>query len=270
VLEPDPEDGWEPGQPWQDRRPEQPRPRPDDDWFARFVPVVRSARARLVAVLAAAVWFVLGGAGPAYADNCSGLSDCSFGVKIALAVGAIVLVAIAIMLLPELLAGAGAEAAATEAAAEAAAAGEAVAGEAAAGEVVAGEAVAGEAAAGEAAAGEAAAGEAAAGETAAGESAAGESAAAEGQSVESQFGSKINKQMPKRGWNEDSVRQTIDRPARTVRTTDARWQPDGSKVSEEATAYINRDGSYVVRNNRTGDIVQISNRNDPGWISPFE
>jgi hypothetical protein len=66
---------------------------------------------------------------PAAADNCSGLSDCSFGVKIALAVAAIALVALLIFLLPELL-GAGAAAGA--------AAGEAVAAEAAAAAALAG------------------------------------------------------------------------------------------------------------------------------------
>ncbi len=75
---------------------------------------------RRLAGLSAGVGVLLVGlASPAAADNCSGLSDCSFGVKIALVVAAIALVAIAIVLLPEIL-GLGAleaEAAAAEAAA---------------------------------------------------------------------------------------------------------------------------------------------------------
>lgn len=41
-------------------------------------------------------------------------------------------------------------------------------------------------------------------------------------------------------------------------------------MSKAATAYINKDGSYVVRNNKTGDIVQISNRNNPNWKAPWD
>jgi serine/threonine protein kinase len=33
-----------------------------------------------------------------------------------------------------------------------------------------------------------------------------------------------------------------------------------------ATAYFNRDGSYVVVDNVTSDMIQISNRLDPNWI----
>jgi filamentous hemagglutinin len=40
-------------------------------------------------------------------------------------------------------------------------------------------------------------------------------------------------------------------------------------MNDPATAYINLDSSYVVQNDRTGEIVQISNKNDPDWQSPF-
>jgi len=83
------------------------------------------------------------------------------------------------------------------------------------------------------------------------------------------FGDKINKQMIKRGWTKESVNQTINNPSKLVKTTDTRFNPDGSKNSEPATAYLNQDGSYVVRNDNTGDIVQVSNRKDPNWKSPF-
>lgn len=43
----------------------------------------------------------------------------------------------------------------------------------------------------------------------------------------------------------------------------------GQKRNDLATAYIRTDGSYVVRNDITEDIVQISDRNDPDWQSPF-
>lgn len=40
-------------------------------------------------------------------------------------------------------------------------------------------------------------------------------------------------------------------------------------MDDPATAYIDAAGNYVVRNDVTGDIVQVSDRFDPNWISPF-
>lgn len=80
---------------------------------------------------------------------------------------------------------------------------------------------------------------------------------------------KIQKQMDPRGWTNESIQNTINNPARTVVTRDTRWKPDGTKMDDPATGYINADGSYIVRNDVTGDIVQISNRNDPNWKSPW-
>jgi hypothetical protein len=76
--------------------------------------------------------------------------------------------------------------------------------------------------------------------------------------------------MPERGWTKESVEETINNPNRTVETIDNRWRPDGTQINDPATAYINEDGSYVVRNNQTGDIVQVSDLTDPGWRSPFD
>jgi len=42
-------------------------------------------------------------ASPAFADNCGSLSDCSFGIKIALVVAAIALVVLLVVLLPEII-----------------------------------------------------------------------------------------------------------------------------------------------------------------------
>ena len=82
--------------------------------------------------------------------------------------------------------------------------------------------------------------------------------------------SKIEGQLAKRGWSRSSVDDAISNPTRTVRTADARHLPGGGRNAEPATAYYSRDGGYVVRNDRTGDIVQISNRNDPNWRAPWE
>jgi WXG100 family type VII secretion target len=83
------------------------------------------------------------------------------------------------------------------------------------------------------------------------------------------YGPKIEKQMVKRGWTPESIDDTIEHPDRIVETRDTRFNLDGTRNDDPATAYINSDGSYVVRNDRTGDIVQVSDRNDPDWKPPF-
>jgi filamentous hemagglutinin len=90
-------------------------------------------------------------------------------------------------------------------------------------------------------------------------------------SNEIKIGSHILKDLSKRGWTKDLIKKTIQKPARKVVTRDTRYKSDGSgRLNEPATAYLREDGSYVVRNDKTGDIVQISNRNDPNWKSPFK
>lgn len=83
------------------------------------------------------------------------------------------------------------------------------------------------------------------------------------------FGAKIQKQLGKRGWSRKSVEDTVNHPHRTVGTKDTRYLAGGGRKNDPATAYINKDGSYVVLNDNTNEIVQVSNRYDPHWISPF-
>lgn len=85
-----------------------------------------------------------------------------------------------------------------------------------------------------------------------------------------EFEPKIEKQLGKRGWTKESIKDTIQNPSRTVDTRDIRHLPDGTKLNDPATAYINSDGSYVVRNSMTMQIVQVSDRNNPNWKSPFD
>lgn len=81
---------------------------------------------------------------------------------------------------------------------------------------------------------------------------------------------KMPKQMEQRGWTKSSVGETINKPNKTYKTRDVRHKPDGSgRMDDPATGYVNSDGSYVVRNDRTGDIVQISDRKNPNdWFYP--
>jgi hypothetical protein len=82
---------------------------------------------------------------------------------------------------------------------------------------------------------------------------------------------KIAQQMGARGWSKELVDSVIKNPQKTVITKDTRFDPiTGRRLNDSATAYIATDGSYVVKNNRTGAIVQISNKNNPNWVAPWE
>jgi Colicin E5 ribonuclease domain len=85
-----------------------------------------------------------------------------------------------------------------------------------------------------------------------------------------QFEKKIENQLEKRGWSKDSVNDTIKNPHRTVEPKDTRWNADGTRRNDSATAYIREDKHYVVRNNNDSTVVQVSNRNVFDWKSPFE
>lgn len=75
--------------------------------------------------------------------------------------------------------------------------------------------------------------------------------------------------MGRRGWTRESVDDLVNNPSRTVATRDTRHLPGGGRNDAPATGYINRTGGYVVRNDETGDIVQVSDLNDPNWKSPW-
>lgn len=91
-------------------------------------------------------------------------------------------------------------------------------------------------------------------------------------SISFTYTSKIEKQMGKRGWTNSDIQDALDNYVKKVKTYDTRFKPDGSgmKNNEPATAYYSKDGGYVVRNDSTGDIVQVSDRNDPEWKDPFD
>jgi hypothetical protein len=84
-----------------------------------------------------------------------------------------------------------------------------------------------------------------------------------------QFSRKIKKQLQKRGWTEEMVKSVRQNPSRTVQTRDTRYNPDGTQNDEPATIYFQNDRQYIICNDLTGDIVQISNRYDDDWISPL-
>jgi len=84
------------------------------------------------------------------------------------------------------------------------------------------------------------------------------------------IGEKIARQMAKRGWTKAGLDAAIRDPLRIVNTRDVRHLSGGRRLDDPATAFFGRDGGYVVRNNRTGDIVQVSDRLDANWRSPWD
>jgi len=84
------------------------------------------------------------------------------------------------------------------------------------------------------------------------------------------FGTKIEKQLAKRGWTKRLVQATIDDPVRTVATRDTRYLAGGGRLNDPAIAYYSRRSGYVVRNSRTGDIVQVSDRTSRAWRAPWD
>lgn len=80
-----------------------------------------------------------------------------------------------------------------------------------------------------------------------------------GRKVAGNIGSKIAGQMGRRGWSESSIDDVLNNPFTTRGATNR-------ATGNRATAYYLRDGSYVVRDDVTGDVVQISDRFDPDWV----
>ncbi len=75
-------------------------------------------------------------------------------------------------------------------------------------------------------------------------------------SLTSNFSNKIEKQFAKRGWSQDLVNETVNNP---YTTREALNKANGNP----ATAFYNKEGQYVVRDNKTGNIVQISDKSRP-------
>jgi hypothetical protein len=80
------------------------------------------------------------------------------------------------------------------------------------------------------------------------------------------IGTKIKKQMGKRGWREEMLELVYLNPDKTEKTKDRRYNTDGTRKDEPATVYYRSDGAYIVCNDITGDVVQVSDINDLNWI----
>jgi RHS repeat-associated protein len=76
-------------------------------------------------------------------------------------------------------------------------------------------------------------------------------------------------QLATRGWTKSLVQSTVDNPTSRFPWRDTRWLQDGTKLFDPAIVYFGRRGGYVSVNQRTGSVVQVSDRLDPGWRAPW-
>jgi len=78
---------------------------------------------------------------------------------------------------------------------------------------------------------------------------------------------KIGDQLADRGWSKNDIQAVINNGATgtSIDKRSAAKSPDGIARNDSATVY-GSPGGYVVVNDRTGEVVQISNKNDPAWI----
>ncbi|WP_036254108.1 colicin E5-related ribonuclease [Methylobacter sp. BBA5.1] len=81
------------------------------------------------------------------------------------------------------------------------------------------------------------------------------------------FDDKIKDQLGERGWTEQDVKDLVNDEAAgtSADKRSPKKTPDGQGRNDTATVYGTKDG-YVVVNDRTGEVVQVSDRNDPTWI----
>lgn len=78
---------------------------------------------------------------------------------------------------------------------------------------------------------------------------------------------KIKEQIEVRGWSEGEIRE-LSKGDPTGTSSDKRSAsktPDRTARDDTASVYGTKDG-YVVVNDRTKEVVQISDRNDPTWV----
>jgi RHS repeat-associated protein len=78
---------------------------------------------------------------------------------------------------------------------------------------------------------------------------------------------KIRKQMGERGWTEQDIQDAIKGEAsgESVDKRSPSKTDDGLGRNDTSTVY-GTDGDYVVINDRTGEVVQVSDKNNPNWI----
>ena len=78
-------------------------------------------------------------------------------------------------------------------------------------------------------------------------------------SIFSHITPKIAGQMARRGWTTELIHGVVNAPFATRVALNR-------ATGNAATAFFTKEGFYVVKDNVTNEIIQISNRLDPGWV----
>jgi filamentous hemagglutinin len=84
--------------------------------------------------------------------------------------------------------------------------------------------------------------------------------AAPGSQSRVEIDDKIRAQLAPRGWTETEIREAVSAPPIGTSTDHTIGKADA------ATVYGSRDHGYVVVNDETKRVVQISDKVDPGWV----
>ncbi|MGX4747404.1 colicin-like bacteriocin tRNase domain-containing protein [Morganella morganii] len=84
---------------------------------------------------------------------------------------------------------------------------------------------------------------------------------------EIKFDDKIKKDMRDRGWTEQDIHETVANGPKGKSVDQRRpvKTEDGLGRNDPATVY-GESGKYVVVNDRTGEVTQVSGKNEPGWV----
>ena len=76
---------------------------------------------------------------------------------------------------------------------------------------------------------------------------------------ETKSSAKLFRQMQNRGWSFSDVEEVVRRPFTTR-------QSINKATGNPATVFYNRDGTYIIVDDVTNALVQISDKYDPNWV----
>ncbi|NHZ95633.1 colicin E5-related ribonuclease [Massilia sp. CCM 8734] len=81
------------------------------------------------------------------------------------------------------------------------------------------------------------------------------------------LGDRILRQLADRGWTEQEVVDVIETEpiGRSIDHRTPQKTGDRQARRDTATVYGSKDGGHVVVNDRTGEVVHVSDKNDPYW-----
>ncbi|AIA70831.1 colicin [Pectobacterium atrosepticum SCRI1043] len=89
-----------------------------------------------------------------------------------------------------------------------------------------------------------------------------------GKAPELKLDDKIREQLGNRGWTEQDVRDTVSKGAKGSaedKCSPKKTPPDFLGRNDPASVY-GEFGKYIVVNDRTGEVVQFSDKSDPEWV----